>query len=97
MQIDLKTLETLGITKDDFIERIVSRTVEALLHEETWDEDGDPIHAKSSAAKTWDKMIRERLDAKVKEIGEKHVMPLIDGRVADLVLQKTNAWGERAG
>jgi hypothetical protein len=97
MQFDLKTLETLGITKEDFIERIVSRAAGALLHEETWDEDGDPVHAKSGAARTWDKMIRERLDAKVKEIGEQHVMPLIDAKVADLVLQETNRWGERTG
>ncbi len=97
MQFDLKTLETLGITKEDFIERIVSRAAEALLHEETRDEDGGPIRVKSWAAKTWDQMIRERLDAKVKEIGEQHVMPLIDAKVADLVLQETNRWGERTG
>ena len=97
MQFDLKTLETLGITKEDFIERIVSRAVGALLHEETRDEDGGLIRVKSWAAKTWDQMIRERLDAKVKEIGEQHVMPLIDAKVADLVLQETNRWGERTG
>jgi len=97
MQIDLKTLETLGITKEDFIERIVSRAVEALLERQVIDEDGEPTAALTEAARTWDDMIRERLDAKVQEIGEQHIMPLVNAKVAGLVLQETNRWGEKTG
>jgi hypothetical protein len=93
-------LETLGFTKDELSERVVERICEQLLtttYYDEDDEDGEPCTRESQVSRSLKELVKTRLDAKVAEIAEKHVLPKIDAMVEDLSLQETNKWGEKKG
>lgn len=94
-------LEELGITRDELTERLVAKLTNELLSERYagYDEDGDPIGGErpTDSARQLHQLVRERIDRQVAALAEKHVLPKVDSMIANLVLQQTNAWGEKTG
>lgn len=101
MNIDLTAL---GITQDQLIDRIIDKTVERLLETVGYDVDGDEITEGTAITRRMDKAVKDlnglvqtMLDAKVAELGDLHLKPLVESRLESLVLQRTNEWGEKEG
>lgn len=92
------SIEALGLTKDEIIERVVSRAVGELLRLETYDEDGEPYGSKPSQfAISMQAQIKQKIDQAIDEIAAKNVLPNVASYVEGLCLQETNKWGEKTG
>lgn len=91
------TLESLGLNQEQLTERLLDKLVESVLSSNGFDDDGEDFSQRSQLARRLDGMIKERVDALVVAIGDKHVLPVISEKVENLVLQETNKWGERTG
>jgi hypothetical protein len=94
MNIDLKAL---GITEEQLVEKIIDKTVERLLTSVGYDEDGDEFVVDSRLVNNLNDLTKKLIDAKVEQLADTHVKPLIESRLESLVLQQTNAWGEKTG
>jgi hypothetical protein len=79
-------LETLGITKEELTNLVVERIAKNMLDTSGWDWDA-----------RIDKLIREKIDARVKEIGDTVVLPLCSAKIEDLIIRETNKYGEETG
>lgn len=90
------SLEALGLTEEDLIEKVVDRLVENLQSRIGFDDDGE-FRSSSSFGNKLNQMVTDRLDQAVEDIGEKHLLPQVDAMIENLVLQKTNEWGEAKG
>ena len=90
------TLEALGLNQDEIADRVIDSAVRQLLARTVADEDGDEIEIASSFRKTITGMVTARVDEKVREIGNAHVVPNVAAMIENLVLTKTNNWGEKA-
>lgn len=89
------TLESLGLKSEDVADRIVETAVHQLLSQTVADEDGDEFEWASQFREKITAMVTARVDEKVREIGEKHVVPHVGDMIENLVLTKTNQWGEK--
>lgn len=94
MNIDLKAL---GITEEQLVEKIIDKTVERLLTSVGYDEEGDEFVEDSRLVKNLNDLVKKLIDAKVEQLADTHVKPLIESRLESLVLQQTNSWGEKTG
>lgn len=91
-------LQALGISRDDIIEKVIDRCVDSLMSTQYFDqEDGSPYRAKSDVEKRITELCRKRVDEKVQQIADAHILPFVSERIEKLTLQKTNQWGEKAG
>lgn len=96
--MDLKSLEALGITKDELIERIVDKATSDLLTSVSYNYDTDEeFKTQSTLAKQLDKKIKEHIDAKVTELADKHILPRVTEMIENITIAKTNNWGEKTG
>lgn len=96
--MDTKTLEALGITPAELIDRIVAKATEELLTNEAYDEDGDPAGRRATdIARRVEKNIQAHVDAKIQALADQHVLPNVSAYIEGLTLQETNRWGERTG
>lgn len=91
------TLESLGLDEDALVEKLVDRIAGNVLQSLRYDEDGDEWFGDSPVAQKLNRMVKDRLDAVVVEMGNKHVLPRVNEMVEGLVLQGTNRWGEKVG
>lgn len=91
------TLESLGLTQDELANRVVAKIADSVMTGVHFDEDGEEYVDDSKFMRTLNQKVQAMLDAKVDEIGEKHVLPKVTAMVENLVLQETNKWGEKRG
>jgi len=91
------TLESLGLSKEEIQNRVIDQIVRSALSTVDMDEDGDEIAIRSKFARTIEDACRARIDQKINELGDLHVLPNIDRYVETLTLQETNRWGEKKG
>jgi hypothetical protein len=92
------TLESLGISQNEVVERVVQKIADNLLHAYAVDDEGDEVVAgptKFMAA--LQARVIERMDCAIEEIAAKNVLPNVASYVEGLVLEQTNKWGERVG
>lgn len=94
---DTLTLESLGLSQDSLADRLVDKLAEGLLSSLDYDEDGHTFRGESPFANKLNRMVKDRLDALVDELGTKHVLPKVEEMVEGMVLQQTNQWGEKTG
>lgn len=96
------TLQDLGLTQDELLDRVVAATANALLtstvlsmddeeSEESWDRVVSPLKRKL------DTEIQRRIDAAVAALLAQHIEPLVTTKLDTLLLIPTNQWGERKG
>lgn len=90
------TLESIGLSQEALAERVVEKLVEGLTTSLDYDEDGE-FRSASPFAKKLNRMVKDRLDALVNDMGEKHILPRVTEMVENMVLQETNRWGEKVG
>jgi len=95
--MDLKSLEALGITADELINRIVDKCVEQLMTDVNFDEDGDEWRGRSAIASQLDARIKKQIDDTVNALAERHILPNVSAYIENLTLQTTNQWGEKKG
>ena len=91
------SLESLGLTEDALVEKLVDRLAENLLTSLRYDEGGDEWYGESAFAQKLDAMAKARLNEIVTKLGEEHVVPRVNEMVDNLILQETNKWGEAKG
>lgn len=90
-------IEDLGLSKKQLKNLIVQKAVDNLLYGTDYDENGTEYESASDLNRAIKKMIKERVDQTVKDLGDKHVLPNIANAIETLTLQKTNTWGEAKG
>jgi len=95
--MNLETLEALGITKKDLINRVVEQCVEALLYNKDFDEDGNPHLCISHFQSEIEQKIKKTVDDKIVEIANVHVLPKIGEMIENANFQETNGFGEAKG
>lgn len=96
--MDTATLQALGITPEELIDRIVAKATEELLTNEAYDEEGDPVGRRATdLARRIEKNIQVHVDAKIQALADQHVLPNVSAYIEGLTLQETNRWGERTG
>ena len=91
------SIEELGITKEELIEKVVEKISESTLSEISYDEDGNAETQVSRFHEGIKKLIKARIDTKINEIAEAHVLPKVSSLVENIVLQETTKWGEKVG
>ena len=96
--MDTATLQALGITPAELIDRIVAKATEELLSNEAYDEEGDPVgRGATDLARRIEKNVQAHVDAKIQALADEHVLPNVSTYIEGLTLQETNRWGERTG
>lgn len=92
------TLESLGLRRDEILDRVVNRIAESVMESWTVGEDGDEAIAhRTPFAEALERKVMERVDAAVVGIAGRHVLPNVAAYVETLCLQETNKWGEKRG
>ena len=92
--MDATTLEALGLTREDAIERLLDRMCERLFSTGVLDEDGEPGVIPSRLKLGLDARIRKAIDDKIDNLAEAHVLPNVSAYIETLCLQATNEWGQ---
>lgn len=82
-------LQSLGISEDDILNRVVDRICESIIP--SFDE------AESEFGNRVEGAVKERIDKVMSDAFEKHVHPKITEMVENVTLQATNRWGEARG
>jgi len=92
------TLESLGFTKEELQEKVIERLCQQVMEgTAAYDEDREEYFEKSAFAKKLKGLVTEHIDAKIHEIAAEHVLPRMSEFIENLILQKTNCWGEKQG
>lgn len=89
------TLQDLGLTTDELIDRVVAHAANTLLTEVTYDDEGDAVDVSSPLQRKLRAKIQEGIDMAVDTLLAKHIMPLVENKLDTLLLVQTNRWGER--
>ena len=91
------TIEALGLSKDELIERIVDTCAERLLTIASLDDDGNEWSTASPFAKALETKITARIEQSIDDIAAKNVLPNVAAYVESVCLTETNKWGEKVG
>lgn len=95
--MDLKSLEALGITKEDLFERIVERAVSDLMESHGFDEDEREHTYSSQFKREIDKRIQQAVDAKITALANEHLVPRVGEMIEQADMRRTNNYGEPKG
>lgn len=91
-------LEQLGFTQEELQNRVVESIVKQVLHTTSYNPDGDYEFTNDSSFKReLDKHVKNQIDTTIGALAEAHVLPNVNKYIEELVLQKTNQWGEKTG
>ncbi len=92
--MDLASLEALGITKADLIERIVDKAVSDLMESHGFDENDEERTYESQFKREIDKRIQQAVDAKITAIANEHLVPRVGELIEAADMRQTNRYGE---
>lgn len=88
-------ISALGLTQDELRNLVVNRIVDNFVGGMI---DGDdPAHSFPDFERRIQSLIKDHVDAKFRELADSVVLPKLDERIENLVLQQTNGWGEKKG
>jgi hypothetical protein len=90
-------LQQLGLTREELTDRVVQGIVSNVITVYSTDDEGNPYPRDAKFITKLQEYAQKDIDQKVIEIGDKHVLPKVGEMIDNLVLQKTNAWGEKVG
>lgn len=89
--MEIAALEALGFSKEEIIDKVVDRLIEDFFR-------GDDEESRSySIRRELDARISEQVKVSVGALAEAHVLPNVTSYIENIVLQKTNQWGEKTG
>lgn len=89
-------LESLGITNEEIIDRVVDKLVDNFSGHYTHYEDEDGSHA-HPLAKEFDRIVQLRIKEAVDAKADDVFVPTVEAFIENVVLQATNEWGEPKG
>ena len=92
--MDLASLEALGITKEDLIERIVDKAVSELMESHGFDEDDNERTYESQFKREINKRIQQAVDAKITALANEHLVPRVGEMIEAADMRQTNRYGE---
>ena len=90
-------LAIIGLSQEELQARLVETLCDRAMSNISYDEDGDPWKGDSRFAVKLKDAIQKRIDAAVDEVADKHITPLLAGKIESFSLQATNQWGESKG
>lgn len=92
------SLESLGVTNEELIERVSNKIVEmtlAVYH--TDPEDGSTYQQSSPFSRQLQEAAKKKVDEAIAKIADSVMLPNITALIEAATLQKTNEWGEKKG
>ncbi|WP_294767141.1 hypothetical protein [uncultured Rhodoferax sp.] len=93
--MDIKTLESLGVSVEDLTNRIVDQAVDQLLTYTGFDEDGEPSGSYATKfKKKIEEKIMEAVNSKIAAIAEEHLIPRVGEMIEQADMRQTNRYGE---
>lgn len=93
--MDIKTLESLGVSVEELTQRIVDQAVEQLLSYTGFDEDGEPSGTYATKfKKKIEEKIMEAVNSKIAAIAEEHLIPRVGEMIEQADMRQTNRYGE---
>ena len=93
--MDIKTLESLGITPETLADRIVDQAVDALLNSKGFDPDGEQeVRYESQFKKAIHDKLTKAVDEKISALAAEHLVPRVGEMIEKADMRKTNNWGE---
>lgn len=91
------SLEVLGMTQAELQERVVEKIANDVFLQNAYDPDEGDFRADSKFGRELQKLVKERIGAKISELAEKFVLPDVSKYIEELTIQETNQWGEKRG
>lgn len=91
------TLESLGLTQEEFQDRVVSRVCQWLMSTVCFGDDEGEYRADSPLAKKLDFILQQKVDLAIEKLADERLVPNIGNQIETLCLQKTSQWGEKKG
>ena len=88
------SLEALGIDSEALTDKLVDRLAERLLETSGYDEVSGEWSGSGAMAKRVKQLVKDKIDAAVVSVADKHIQPLVATLVEGAVFQPTNEWGE---
>lgn len=93
--MDIKTLEALGISKEELAERIIESAVDQLLSSTGFNpETEEEVRYESRFKREVEARVQKAVDAKIAALAEIHVLPRVGEMIEAADMRKTNSYGE---
>ena len=93
--MDIKTLEALGITREELAERIIESAVDQLLSSTGFNpETEEETRYESRFKREVEARVQQAVDAKIAALAEVHVLPRVGEMIEAADMRKTNRYGE---
>lgn len=86
-------LEDIGLDQEKLQQRVVDAICGSVMRQEGVDGDWEDTPLAAKLGRT----VKQAVDAKVREIGDERIAPIIKDMIENHCLQKTNEWGEKIG
>ncbi len=90
--------EMLGLTKEQMMDRVIDSMAEKVMEGtlRTTDEDGETEWTKSFNTQL-NKLVQKTADERLQCLKEENILPKLEELIFEVILQKTNKWGEEKG
>ena len=96
--MDIKTLEALGISKEELAERIIESAVDQLLSSTGFSpETEEETRYESRFKREIEKRVQESVDTKIAALAQEHVLPRVCEMIEAADMKATNKYGEAKG
>lgn len=96
--MDIKTLEALGISKEELAERIIESAVDQLLSSTGFNpETEEETRYESRFKREIEKRVQESVDTKIAALAQEHVLPRVGEMIEAADMKVTNKYGESKG
>ena len=96
--MDIKTLEALGISKEELAERIIESAVDHLLSSTGFNpETEEETRYESLFKREIEKRVQESVDTKIAALAQEHVLPRVGEMIETADMRATNKYGEAKG
>ena len=93
--MDIKTLEALGISKEELAERIIESAVDQLLSSTGFNpETEEEVRYESRFKREVEARVQKAVDAKIAALAETHVLPRVGEMIEAADMRRTNRYGE---
>lgn len=93
--MDIKTLEALGISKEELSERIIESAVDHLLSSTGFNPDTEEeTRYESRFKREIEARVQKAVDQKISALAEVHVLPRVGELIEAADMRKTNRYGE---
>lgn len=93
--MDAKMIEMLGLSQEELRTRVVNKIAHDLMSAGYTDENGEECAFDSAILKDLRRCIDETVSERVESYGETHVKPNLVKFIDGMMIQPTNAWGEK--